>query len=289
MSLTASQRVTLFKEISKRLEVEDWPFVDVTLSAFGVPVEATWNGSLSSYILHCLKDATDTDLVELAEHVGFSQNARPVRVDPPFWRAGFFRLFITHLSAHKKFAAQLQEALDGYAITAFVAHNDIEPTKEWQIEIETALNTCDALAALLHPGFHASNWTDQEIGYVMGRGIPVVSVKMGQDPYGFIGKFQACNGAGNDASKIATALYNCFRKGKQTQKQMSKAVVNAFVQSRSFAEAKSNMALLEDLTVWEPSFKAQIQSAVKHNVQIRDSFYVPSRVEALLREWKTKA
>jgi nucleoside 2-deoxyribosyltransferase len=57
---------------------------------------------------------------------------------------------------------------------------NIEPTKEWQNEIEAALSTCDALVALLHPGFHVSMWTDQEIGYAMGRGIPVYSVGFGQ-------------------------------------------------------------------------------------------------------------
>ena len=32
------------------------------------------------------------------------------------------------------------------------------------MQIETVLATCDALVALLHDKFHASKWTDQEIG-----------------------------------------------------------------------------------------------------------------------------
>lgn len=50
-----------------------------------------------------------------------------------------FRLFMSHLSAEKIFAAQPQEALLKHGISAFVAHNYIEPTLEWQTQIETPL------------------------------------------------------------------------------------------------------------------------------------------------------
>jgi hypothetical protein len=46
-------------------------------------------------------------------------------------------------------AKELKDALVLYAIDGFVAHEDIEPTKEWLIEIETALETCHGLVALL--------------------------------------------------------------------------------------------------------------------------------------------
>ncbi len=78
-----------------------------------------------------------------------------------------------------------------FGISAFVAHQDIQPTKAWQDEIENALTTMDAFVALLTEGFHESEWTDQEVGFALVRGIPVVSVRLGRDPYGFIGKFQA--------------------------------------------------------------------------------------------------
>ena len=50
------------------------------------------------------------------------------------------------------------------------------PHLEWQVQIETALATCDTLVALLHDKFHASNWTDEEIGFAMGRGVPTFAV-----------------------------------------------------------------------------------------------------------------
>src|SRR5262249_45002832 len=160
--------------------------IDVTLQQFGCRIENSWSGSKEAYVLHMVADATDDNLTALAEYVGMETQAGTPRVDPPFWQPDMFRLFISHLSAHRPFAAELQESVLRFGISGFVAHNDIEPTAEWQSQIEVALATCESLVALLHPNFHASNWTDQEIGAAMGRGVPVYAVQLGQVPYGFI-------------------------------------------------------------------------------------------------------
>jgi hypothetical protein len=47
-----------------------------------------------------------------------------------FWKADYFRLFLSRLATHKKFAGEVQQALEHYGITAFVAHQDINPTAE---------------------------------------------------------------------------------------------------------------------------------------------------------------
>src|SRR5579864_2388178 len=188
MALTPSQRVKLMSAISERLGDENWTLVDATLRAFSLPSTDTWNGTTSSYILRMIEAASDQSLLDLAEHVGFQFDVKPIRLDPPFWKKGMFRLFVSHLSSEQAFAAGIQQGLLNFGISSFVAHKDVEPTSDWQTEIETALATCDALMALLHPNFHQSNWTDQEIGYAMGRGVPVFSMRFGQDPYGFIGR-----------------------------------------------------------------------------------------------------
>jgi len=273
------------KESAKRLGTEEWPFIDATLKVFSLPTLDTWNGTTNAYVLKMLEESSDDTLMELAEHVGFQFDTKLTRVDPPFWGKGMLRLFITHLSAHREFAAQLQEELQGYGISCFVAHNDIEPTLEWQNEIETALSTCEALVALLHSDFHKSNWTDQEIGFAMGRGVPVSAVRFGQDPYGFIGRFQAFNGTSKRAVEIAAEIFDVFRKHKQTQRRMADVLVGLFADSGSFAHAKARIGYLEELTVWEPSYPARLRSAVKHNHQVSGSFGVSQRVEKLIKRW----
>jgi hypothetical protein len=288
--LTSSQRVTLLEEISDRLSVEGWPLIDVTLSQFKLPHSEQWQGDKNSYILQMAQGASDQSLIELAQHVGFRLEEAPKPgVDPPFWRKRMFRLFISHLSSEKAYAAELQADLLPFGISSFVAHNDIGPTLEWEAQIQTALSTADSLVALLHPNFHSSNWTDQEIGFAMGRGLPVFAVRFGQDPYGFIGRFQAFSGQNSGGNKYAFALarelFDTYRKNKQTQRRMAEVLVNLFEDSGSFAAAKTHVGYLEELEVWESGFASRIQDALEANSQISDAFGVPRRVDALAQKW----
>lgn len=287
MPLSASERVNLLKEITHRLEGEEFPLLDLTLEQFGLPTSEIWNGSKEGYILQHVKGANDAIVAELARHVGIDigrEAAGDGKVDPPFWQAGYFRLFLSHLATHRGFTAEIQEQLSYFGISAFVAHNDIEPTTEWQTQIETALATCDGLVALLHPDFHASKWTDQEIGYVMGRDLPTYAVRFGEDPYGFIGRFQAFNGNGKSAAAIATELFHALRQNKQTARKMADVLITLFEKSGSFSSAKERIGYLEDMEHWDSSYAGRLESAVKNNGQISDSWGVPERVAALLRE-----
>jgi TIR domain len=286
MPLSRSQRIVLIKEISGRLGAEDWALIDLTLQQFSLPTTDVWSGTKEGYIVQMIREASDEALIDLAQHVGFSLEGttRP-RLEPLFWRNGMFRLFVTHLAVHRAFAADLQAELVRLGISCFVAHNDIEPTLEWQAEIETALATCDALVALLHKGFHASKWADQEIGFAMGRGVPAFAVKFDEDPYGFIGRFQAFNGNDKTADEIAQELFDAMRKKKETGRKMADALVGLFERSDTFAEAKARMNLLEGITSWDPSFSTRIRSAVQSNSQISGSWGVPERVDNLLKKW----
>jgi len=107
------------------------------------------------------------------------------------WRNQGFRLFMSHKSEVKKESAELKDRLNLFGISGFVAHEDIHPTKAWQDEIEIALASMEAFAALMTENFHDSEWTDQEVGFAIARGVPIIAVRLGMDPYGFIGKFQA--------------------------------------------------------------------------------------------------
>ena len=114
----------------------------------------------------------------LEEQTSESAQQRNRGGTPSFWKDGTLRLFLSHISKFKAETSALSSGLDSYGISAFVAHEDIEPTKEWEEEIRLALTTCDALACLLRDGFKESKWADQEVGFAIGRGILVVPIRL---------------------------------------------------------------------------------------------------------------
>jgi hypothetical protein len=122
------------------------------------------------------------------------------------WGNDGFRLFLSHRGGVKKKTADLKDRLRLFGITGFVAHEDIRPTKAWQDEIENALLSMDGFVALMTKNFHESDWTDQEVGFALARRVPIVAVRLGRDPYGFIGRFQGLSStwsmAAEDIAKI---------------------------------------------------------------------------------------
>ena len=122
------------------------------------------------------------------------------------WGEGAVRAFICHKSEDKRLAKDIKTWFADYGIASFVAHEDIVPLKEWEPEIERALFSMDVLIALLTEEFSDSNWTDQEIGVAVGRGIPIIPIRMGKDPYGLIGKYQAIPGSPENGHKISSDI-----------------------------------------------------------------------------------
>lgn len=285
MSLNPSERIKIITEASRRLANEDWSLIDLTLNQFGLPTKERWDGEKDAYFIQMVSNASDDTLMSLAHHIGFEVSTPESRIDPPFWKDKYVRVFLSHLSTQREFAANLQEEMERYGLTAFVAHNDIEPTAEWQNEIETALSTCEVLIALMQNGFKESNWTDQEVGFAMGRGLPVFSIRFNQDPYGFIGKFQAFNGNGKSPTDLSKEIFDVLRQHKQTQRRMTEVIVGLFENSYSYQNAKDNMSLLEELETWNSSFSERIGKAAENNGQIVDSYNVPQRVKNLINKW----
>ena len=97
MTLTPSDRIKLIKEVSARLTMEEWPLIDLTLKQFGLPWSNQWNGTKDSYIIEMVENASDETLIELGQHVGFQfEEAGRLRVEPPFWREGMFKLTLSN-------------------------------------------------------------------------------------------------------------------------------------------------------------------------------------------------
>ena len=144
------------------------------------------------------------------------------------WTLGYFRMFISHVSSHKQSAANLKLALADYGISGFVAHEDIEPTTEWQEEIIAALRSMDALCAILTEEFNGSKWCDQEVGFGLGRNVLCIPIKHGIDPCGILGKYQGAKAA-NDARDVAKQIFKLLCNNDKTHDKYISVLSNLFL------------------------------------------------------------
>ncbi|MBU2969069.1 toll/interleukin-1 receptor domain-containing protein [Pseudoalteromonas sp. C2R02] len=282
-----SERIKHIKDISIELAKEDWALLDLTLKQFGLPWSEQWNGGdKEHYIIEMLSDSKDEALLELAKHLGLaSQLESPV--EPDFWETDEVRIFLSHLAINKVETSKLKEHLEYYGMSAFVAHEDIEPTKQWQAEIESALASMDGLVALLAPGFKESNWCDQEVGVAIGRKLPILAIRQGLDPYGFIGKYQALQGVGKSASELANEIFELFLPMPNIGAKITGSLVNKLVNSQSFEQSKRLIGLIRKSTYLTSKHAAVLNEAIENNEQISHSWGVPEQIKQIAKQFES--
>ena len=202
------------------------------------------------YVKALLAGETDDTLLDIAEELeidhGVPRTAQHEIVDSRYWSPGHFRLFVSHTSSVKESAGALQKALRNYGISAFVAHEDIRPTAEWEQEILRALYSMDALVAIITPDFKDSAWTDQETGIAIGLQKMVVPIRRAADPHGFVAKYQGLQGRGKSVRDVANDLFLVLIANPRTRGQMARALVDLFLFSSSATEGRRWLALLTE-------------------------------------------
>ena len=264
------QRVDVIKRVATRLAAtEDWGEIDLVLEQFGFPTSDYWDRDMRSYIVKSLRDGDDDDLAVIDQYLmGHSRLG-----DEP-WEDERFRLFLTHVATQKLAAHELKSCLRFYGVDAFVAHDDIQPGKEWQVVIESALHSCHALAGLLHVGFRESDWCDQEVGIALGRGIAVVPIQFDLFPYGFFGSVQAVsNAAIQQPGALALNLVKVLLKDKRTSARLTGAIVDELARAASFDQAnKLSRILAEDAFLLSREQAEQLRKAEKENDQLQGAF-----------------
>jgi hypothetical protein len=275
------------RELQSRMSYAD---INVYLSGFGVDTKRETSNVNSKWVYtkELLADTPDKTILKLADELeiehGFMAHRDNDLGNSKFWITGHFRLFLSHLSSFKEKTAQLQKALRSYGISAFVAHEDIEPTKEWQSEIEKALFSMDALAAILTPGFKESNWTDQEIGVAIGRDVLIVPIRKGLNPYGFIAKYQGMQGEGKTIGEVADYLFQVLANHPNTKSRMADALVEQILVSSDVSDAKVKIVLLQKIGSLPEKHLDKLRENVLENKNLSESDSFVSMVNDFLKE-----
>ncbi|MBS1570765.1 MAG: toll/interleukin-1 receptor domain-containing protein [Bacteroidetes bacterium] len=281
--MTASERVKLITQIAYELnKLGNRSIIDLTLNEFGITTFENFNGNNFDYILNQIQLAENINLEDLSAHLE-NNIVTPEISTFKIWKEGNFRLFISNLPSSENVAKELKINLENFCISSYIGHSDIKPTRAMEDEIEYGLNTCHALVALMTPGFHESDWTDQEIGLIVGRNKLIVPISMGQEPYGFIGKFQALKVSSND--NLALSIFEFLSTNLKTRKRMSESILFKFENSRSWNSAKKNMDLVEKIIYWDSHLINRLEGALKE-YYIESAFDVKTRIKNVIYKYK---
>jgi hypothetical protein len=225
------------------------------------------------------------------EFQGAVQLSKQTITNPDFlsiWKPGHLRLFISHRDADKAKARELGESIESYGISAFVAHDTIEPMTRWQQEIEKGLETMEVMLAFITDDFHESVWTQQEVGYALGKGVPIVPVKFEhKDPVGFIGKTQALRGDFDKPAASASLIYKVLAEKLGQKWRLQQMLISAFNSSPDFYETKRRFDRMNEvITSLSDNEAESIQRAFSSNDQLYGAIYLDSRYNRLVNFMK---
>lgn len=172
-----------------------------------------------------------------------------------FWKDGYVKMFISHLSTNRERMSAMKVSLANWGISAFVAHEDIEASREWRDEVEAGLESMEVLVALVEPGFKESDWCAQEVGYALGRKIDIIPLRAGLDPFGFFGKYQGIQVKGKQAAQVANEIVLTLLKKPQHRNALLQSMSKAFASLQS----KNKTELISLLDSWEITTDQQLK------------------------------
>ncbi len=196
------------------------------------------------------------------------------------------KVFLSYHSSDKSLAGEIKLHLTRYGLDIFLAHEDIEPTEEWQARILSELRRTEVFLALLTQKFLTSKWTSQECGVAVARGTSIVSLKVSIDPFGFLSKYQAFNFRIDNVARSCSGIAKVIHKNVKLRKKFLDGLINSFAHSGSFEEAKERASLLNEFTGYNGRQANDVLRHAIDNPQIHKSFGARRQLEIFLKKYK---
>ena len=171
-----------------------------------------------------------------------------------------------------------------YGLSVFLAHEDITPTEDWERVIIRELESCDVFIALLTGMFKMSNWTSQEVGFVLGRNIYIIPVKISQDPYGFISRIQAFKIDEQNLYESCKKIAKLISLRDDLKEDFLNSLIGVFKDTFSFVRAKVTIDLLLDYKdEYSLLQKNKIISIASENPQIYGCFVAVRKLKEFVK------
>jgi len=125
-------------------------------------------------------------------------------------------IFFSYSSKERNIIGEIADRLQSnYGYEVFRAHDreSIDNDEDWRIKIKENLEKCDGLVAYVTLKFRRSAWTQQEVGWVMARDIPIYSLFSMKKIPGFLEAKQGTRIKGPmDYDKISNDIHDFFER-----------------------------------------------------------------------------
>jgi len=285
--MKAIEKIELVDKIARELQLRmTYNQIETFLMAIGIDCKGYEPSTNSKriYVEEILQYENDEIILKIANELKIEHKDLSItKEDVTFWKKEYFRLFISHESKYKEKAINLQKALSRYGISAFVAHEDIEASKEWQIEIEKALYTMDVLTAILTEGFKESEWCDQEVGFAVGKNVLILPIQNGIAPYGFIGKYQAINSKNKSVAEVAFSIFDAISKSSKSREKMVTTLANLISNSRDINVAIYRLKIFSSLDNLSTDILIAMSERINNNIILMESDILIEELNSLLK------
>jgi len=306
-NLRPGERIRLIKEARASFSLRPTSEMELILQEFGVPTynrDGEWESpDDETYCTSQLQQADDSVLVAVHEFLqgeDAAPSTRPTLDGDSLWGSQPARAFLSHVYGHRDFVGTVKLSLASFGISGFVAHDDISPSHDWRNSIKAALATCDVFVAFLDEGFHSSQWCDQEVGWALSRGVPILPIRPeGFDRTkardGFLEESQdICLDQASGPSKArwtADRIFVSLFSHTQTREVGVKALAEAFVHSRSYDQTRRLWDLIKRQPLIEGPQLRRLEYAVSSNNQVYEAVangggQLPGLVNALVRKFE---
>lgn len=156
------------------------------------------------------------------------------------------RVFFSHSSKDYELVAALADYLGAIGLEVFVAHKQIEVSRQWEQRITEEINRAEVFVALLTKNFHASDWTDQEFGMALALEKTIVPLADPILPYGFMAKTQAHRLDG-DLRQAAVEIGKAIASESKLTRRLRSALARHLKDCANYDQAIAATRLINEL------------------------------------------
>lgn len=195
------------------------------------------------------------------------------------------RIFLSYSTEDKNLAGNIKKNLERYGLEVFLAHEDIEPSSEWQDEIVRNLKSCDIFMPIISKNFRNSDWTDQETGMAFIEGKVIIPLRTELVPYGFIGKYQALKLDLESIKDSCQRIIQTISKNDPLKEKLTDCIISSFVRSYSFSDANEKALMLKELKQFTEDQANEIIRGFIVNDQISGAYDAKPVVEEIFSNY----